>query len=70
MTKAADLHPPTDQRVENLPLILRALSQAVREALMRHKQAANPVAVWRNGRVEWVKPENIPLERSPGEKAE
>lgn len=60
MTRAADWHHPPHKRVENLPRILQALSEAVREALMRHKQAGNPVAVWRNGRVKWVKPEDIP----------
>lgn len=51
--------PPTE-RVENVPLILEALRQAVREALLRHKQAGNPVAVWRDGRVVWIQPEDIP----------
>jgi hypothetical protein len=48
------------QRVEDLPRIEQALGRAVREALLRHKQAGNPVAVWRNGRVEWIRPEDIP----------
>lgn len=48
------------ERVEDIPLILEALRLAVREALLRHKQAGNPVAVWRDGRVVWVQPEDIP----------
>ena len=31
-----------------------ALRAAVREALAFHKQAGNPVAVWRDGKVEWM----------------
>ena len=27
---------------------------------MLHKRAGNPLAVWREGRVEWIKPEDIP----------
>jgi len=50
------------ERVGNVPRILEAMTRAVREALARHKQAANPVAVWRHGRVEWVRPEDIPTE--------
>jgi len=50
------------ERIEDVPRILRAMTRAVREALVRHKQAANPVAVWRNGAVEWVKPEDIPTD--------
>jgi hypothetical protein len=48
------------ERVADLPRIARALRLAVREALQRHKQAGNPVAVWRNDRVEWIPPEEIP----------
>ena len=48
------------ERVADLPRIARALRLAVREALRDHKLAGNPVAVWRNGRVEWIPPEEIP----------
>jgi hypothetical protein len=48
------------ERVGDLPRIARALRLAVREALRDHKLAGNPVAVWRNGRVEWIPPEEIP----------
>ncbi|HEX5760422.1 MAG TPA: hypothetical protein VF121_14635 [Thermoanaerobaculia bacterium] len=41
--------------------IREILGRAVREALLRHKQAGNPVAVWRGGRVEWIQPEDIPV---------
>jgi hypothetical protein len=37
-----------------------ALRSAVRDALARHKKAGNPVAVWRDGKVIWLKPEEIP----------
>ena len=37
-----------------------ALRAAVRDALARHKKAGNPVAVWRNGKVIWLRPEEIP----------
>lgn len=50
---------PAD-RVNDIPRILRALRRAVREALQDHKRAGNPVAIWRNGRVEWIPPEEIP----------
>ena len=48
-----------EERTENLPLIRQALARAVREALRRHKEAGNPVATWRDGRVEWVRAEDI-----------
>jgi hypothetical protein len=40
-----------------------ALAKAVRDALWRHKQLGNPVAVWREGKVVWVPPEEIPVEK-------
>jgi hypothetical protein len=36
------------------------LRSAVRDALARHKKAGNPVAVWRDGKVIWLRPEEIP----------
>lgn len=48
------------ERVADLPRIARALRLAVREALRYHKLAGNPVAVWRNGRVEWIPADEIP----------
>lgn len=39
--------------------ITEALATGVREALKRHKQAGNPVVVWRDGKMVWLKPEEI-----------
>jgi hypothetical protein len=52
---------PLSERVEDIELIQRALRRAVREALQRHKQAGHPIAVWRDGRVVWIEPEDIVL---------
>jgi len=51
------------ERLMNIGLIEAALVRAVRNALLHHKRAGNPVADWRDGRVVWVAPENIPVER-------
>ncbi|MGH2370855.1 MAG: hypothetical protein ACRDI2_21980 [Chloroflexota bacterium] len=40
-------------------LVTDALRQAAREALLRHQQAGLPVAIWRDGRVQWVAPEEL-----------
>ena len=64
MKKNTDSHPAPAQRVEDLEAIKSALGQAVGEALLKHKQAGNPVAVWRNGQVVWVAPEDIPVLKS------
>ena len=38
-----------------------ALRGAVRAALRTHKRAGNPIAVWRDGRVVWLAPDQIPV---------
>lgn len=40
----------------------RAIRNGVREALRKHRQAGNPVAIWRNGKVVLLQPEEINLE--------
>ena len=36
-----------------------ALSKGVREAMLRHKKDDKPVVVERDGKIEWVKPEDF-----------
>jgi hypothetical protein len=50
------------ERVEDDDKIVFEMRQAVREALGQHKRAGNPVAVWRNERVEWIPTDQIPDE--------
>lgn len=57
-TAQSDLTPA--ERVDDIPRTLRALRTAVREALRVHKLAGNPVAIWRDARVEWIQPRDIP----------
>ena len=61
MKKPSKVGRPPAERVEDIPRILEALKQAVREALLRHKQAGNPVAIWQDDRVVWIQPEDIPV---------
>lgn len=58
--------PPDDDlapadRISDVPRITRALEQAVREALWQHKINGRSIVVWRNGRVEWIPPDQIPV---------
>jgi hypothetical protein len=48
------------ERLRNIDLIQRALTRAVRAALRQHKQAGNPISVWRDGQVVWLAPDEIP----------
>jgi hypothetical protein len=38
-----------------------AMKEAVRDALVRHKQAGNPIATWQDDRVQWIAAEDIDL---------
>jgi hypothetical protein len=64
MTSPAESELPPTERVHDVPRILAALRRAVEEALLSHKRAGNPVAIWRNDRVEWVQPADIPVPSS------
>ncbi len=45
-----------------------AVQAAVRDALIQHKQAGNPIAVWENNRVVWIEPEQIEIPEEPAAK--
>jgi hypothetical protein len=51
---------------EEMPAEVRAIEaaaqQAVRQALLAHKRAGNPVAAWRDEQVVWIPAEEIPVE--------
>ena len=63
MTERPSVSRSLGERLMDVTLIQDALTRAVRDALLRHKQAGNPVAEWRDGRVVWVAPEDIPVEQ-------
>lgn len=42
-------------------LIDEAIREGVHRALLEHKRAGNPVAVWRDGKVVMLQPEAIPI---------
>ena len=44
---------------EDKDIITQALARGVQEALLKHKQAGNLVAVWREGKIVWIKTEEI-----------
>jgi hypothetical protein len=49
-------------RLNDVDSIVAEARLAVREALAEHRLAGNPVAVWRDGKVVWIPPEEIPVE--------
>lgn len=68
MTDPLQLDLTPAELVDDIPRTVRALRKSVQEALQRHKRDGHPVAIWRNARVEWIEPEDIPPRtESPGE---
>lgn len=48
--------------IMNDPERVRAIIQSgINDALLKHKQAGNPVCGLKNGKVFWVEPDNIPV---------
>ncbi len=47
------------QLVQDKQLVIDALSRAAREALLLDRKLGIPVPIWRDGRTEWVPPEEI-----------
>jgi hypothetical protein len=52
-------HPDIAAIMRDGRAIDRAINSAIREALLQHKRAGNPIAVWSRGKVVWLKPEEI-----------
>lgn len=44
---------------EERGVILEALQRGIDEAMLRHKRAGLPVVIERNGKIEWVMPEDL-----------
>ena len=44
---------------EDRRVIDRALEEGVRAAMQRHKREGLPVVIERDGKIEWVKPEDL-----------
>ncbi len=45
--------------VEDGQLIDEALKKGVREAILRHKQAGLPIAIYRDGKTVWIEPKHF-----------
>ncbi len=47
-------------------VIEQAIRESVRDAVRLHKRAGQPMVVWRDGRVVWLSPDELPdYDRSP-----
>ncbi len=48
--------------LQNQDQVVQAIQIGIKHALLKHKQAGNPVCEWKNGKVVWISPENIPVD--------
>jgi len=55
-------HRTVSERFADIDLMTDALRRAVGEALLRHKKLGHPICVWRDGRVVWIPPDQIPVD--------
>jgi hypothetical protein len=49
--------------LNNTKLVTAIIQSGIRDALLKHKQAGNPVCEWKNNKVVWIAPEKIPAEK-------
>ena len=57
---------PEKESLKDIPLDIRAemaLKEAVTDAIAEHKRRGHPVAVWRDGKVVLIPPEEIILSK-------
>lgn len=40
-------------------IITKAIQAGIKLALLKHKQAGNPICEWRDNKVHWIAPEEI-----------
>jgi hypothetical protein len=55
-------HVDFDEIFANPAVILAAIERGARDALLQHKRAGTPIAVWRDGQVVWIPPEEIEVD--------
>jgi hypothetical protein len=48
-----------DRLLKDDAAVERAIQEAVRDALIKHKQMGLPIAIWKDNKVVWVPPEEI-----------
>lgn len=56
---------PDDLFIAYSEEVEQVLRRAVRQALLMHKRAGNPVAGWRDGKVVIIPPEEIEVDDQP-----
>jgi len=48
--------------LQNQEKVVAAIQAGIKLALLKHKQAGNPVCTWQDGKVVWISPDKIPVD--------
>jgi hypothetical protein len=51
--------PSIPELLANHTLITSAINRGIREAMLTHARAGQPVSTWRDGKVVWLQPEEV-----------
>ena len=58
-----DLDNDNISKILNNPAkVTQIIQSGIKAALIKHKQAGNPVCEWRDDKIIWIPPEQIPVE--------
>ncbi len=49
--------------LNNTEKVTAIIQSGIRAALLKHKQAGNPVCEWKNNEVVWIDPDKIPTDK-------
>ena len=49
--------------LNNTKQVTAIIQAGIQDALLKHKQAGNPVCEWKNNKVVWIAPEKISVEK-------
>lgn len=64
MVKPQNHEDKISQIMNDAEKVREIIQSGINAALLKHKQAGNPVCEWKNNQVVWVEPENIPVGKS------
>lgn len=62
MTNTPDINDDPISKILNDPKkVTQIIQTGIKAALMKHKQAGNPICEWRDNKIVWIPPEQIPV---------
>lgn len=65
MTNKSQTNEDHISKILNDPKKVTQIIQAgIKAALMKHKQAGNPICEWRDNKIVWISPDQIPVDKN------